>query len=81
MGSNNKKDTRNIELIIMPHFNNILSYYSKINRNISGKCGKSKLPLLDNMINKLNWSVEKAFLFTMDGSIIGSEKELTGLLY
>jgi metallophosphoesterase superfamily enzyme len=81
LGSPNKKDTRKIELIIMPHFNNILDYYSKINRNISAKCGKSKLPLLDNMINKLNWSVEKAFLFTMDGSIIGSEEELTGLLY
>jgi len=79
--SNHKQDTRNIELIIMPHFNHILDYYSKTKRNTSRTSGKSKLPLLDNMINKLNWSVEKAFLFTMDGSIIGSEEELTGLLY
>jgi len=78
---NHKQNTRKLEIIIMPHFNNILDYYSKINRNISGNCGKSKLPLLDNMINKLNWSIDKAFLFTLDGSIIGSEEDLTGLLY
>jgi uncharacterized protein len=81
LGRSDKQKTRNIELIIMPHFNNVLDYYSKINRNTSGTSRKSKLPLLDNMINKLNWSVDKAFLFTMDGSIIGSEEELTELLY
>ena len=80
-GSKRKQNTRNIELIVMPHFNNILDYYSKINRNTSGKRGKSRLPLLDNMTNKLNWSIDKAFLITMDGSIVGSEEELTGLLY
>jgi uncharacterized protein len=75
-------NTRNIELIIMPYFNSILDYYSKINRNISGRIpGKSRLPLLDKMINKLDWSVDKAFLFSMDGSIIGLEEQLTGLLY
>lgn len=78
---NHKQNTRRLEMIIMPHFNNILDYYGKINRNTSGTSGKSKLPLLDNMINRLNWSVEKAFLFTMDGSIIGSEVDLAGLLY
>jgi hypothetical protein len=36
---------------------------------------------LHNMMNKLNWSVDKAFLFTLDGSIIGSEEELSRLLY
>ena len=81
LGSSDKQKTRNIELIIMPHFNNVLDYYGKINRNTSGTSRKSKLPLLDNMINKLNWSVDKAFLFTMDGFIIGSEEELTELLY
>jgi hypothetical protein len=65
----------------MPHFNNILDYYSKINKNTSDMRGKSRLPLLDNMINKLNWSIDEAFLITMDGSIVGSEEELTGLLY
>ncbi len=79
--SNHKQNTRNIELIIMPHFNNILDYYSKIDRKTSGTSGKSKLPFLDKMINKLDWSIEKAFLFTMDGSIIGSEEDLLGLLY
>jgi uncharacterized protein len=75
-------NARNIELIIMPYFNSILDYYSKINRNISGRIpGKSRLPLLDKMINKLDWSVDKAFLFSMDGSIIGLEEQLTGLLY
>ena len=78
---NHKQNTRKLEIIIMPHFNNILDYYGKRNRNTSGTSGKSKLPLLDNMINRLNWSVEKAFLFTMDGSIIGSEVDLAGLLY
>ena len=78
---NHKQNTRKLEMIIMPHFNNILDYYGKRNRNTSGTSGKSKLPLLDNMINRLNWSVEKAFLFTMDGSIIGSEVDLAGLLY
>jgi hypothetical protein len=29
----------------------------------------------------LDWSVDKAFLFSMDGSIIGLEEQLTGLLY
>jgi len=79
--SNHNQNTRNIELIIMPHFNNILDYYSKINRNMSETTGKSRLPLLDKMINKLNWSIDKAFLFSMDGSIIGLEEELTVLLY
>jgi putative SbcD/Mre11-related phosphoesterase len=78
---NDEPNTRNIEMIIMPHFNNLLDYHTKINRNTSRTSGKSKLPLLDNMINKLNWSIEKAFLFTMDGSIIGSEDELAKLLY
>ncbi|ALI37114.1 Calcineurin-like phosphoesterase superfamily domain protein [Candidatus Nitrosocosmicus oleophilus] len=78
---NQKQNTRKLEIIIMPHFNNILDYYGKRNRNTSGTSGKSKLPLLDNMINRLNWSVEKAFLFTMDGSIIGSEVDLAELLY
>ena len=78
---NHKQNTRKLEMIIMPHFNNILDYYGKRNRNTSGASGKSKLPLLDNMINRLNWSVEKAFLFTMDGSIIGSEVDLAELLY
>ena len=82
VGRNHKIDVRNIELIIMPHFNNILDYYSKINRNMSiGMPGKSKLPLLDKMINKLDWSIDKAFLFSMDGSIVGLEEQLTGLLY
>ena len=78
---NHNQNTRKLEMIIMPHFNNILNYYGKRNRNTSGTSGKSKLPLLDNMINRLNWSVEKAFLFTMDGSIIGSEVDLAELLY
>jgi len=78
---NHKQNTRKLEIIIMPHFNNILDYYGKRNRNTSGTSGKSKLPLLDNMINRLNWSVDKAFLFTMDGSIIGSEVDLAELLY
>ncbi|MDN5846192.1 MAG: metallophosphoesterase [Candidatus Nitrosocosmicus sp.] len=80
-GNNRKQNARNIELIIMPHFNNILDYYSKINKNTSSVRGKSRLPLLYNMINKLNWSIDKAFLITMDGSIVGSEEELRGLLY
>jgi hypothetical protein len=75
-------NARNIEMIIMPHFNSILDYYSKINRVVStGMPGKSKLPLLDKMINKLDWSIDKAFLFSMDGSLIGMEEQLTGLLY
>jgi putative SbcD/Mre11-related phosphoesterase len=81
-GRDHNINARNIELIIMPHFNSILDYYSRINRNISGRMpGKSRLPLLDKMINKLDWSVDKAFLFSMDGSIIGLEEQLTGLLY
>ncbi|TVP41197.1 metallophosphoesterase [Candidatus Nitrosocosmicus arcticus] len=79
--SKHNQNTRNIELIIMPHFNNILDYYSKVNRNISGTTGKSRLPLLDKLINKLNWSIDKAFLFSLDGSIIGLEEDLAGLLY
>jgi metallophosphoesterase superfamily enzyme len=80
-GTSQKENVRIIELIIIPHFNNILDYYNKTNRNMSGTSGKSKLPLLHNMMNKLNWSVDKAFLFTLDGSIIGSEEELSRLLY
>ncbi len=79
---NHNINARNIEMIIMPHFNNLLDYYIKKNRNMSGGMpGKSKLPLLDKMINKLDWSIDKAFLFSMDGSIIGLEEQLTGLLY
>jgi uncharacterized protein len=81
-GRDHNINARSIELIRMPHFNSILDYYSNINRNISGRVpGKSRLPLLDKMINKLDWSVDKAFLFSMDGSIIGLEEQLTGLLY
>ena len=78
---NHKKNMRNLELIVMPHFNNLLDYHSKINRNTLRTSGKSKLPLLYNMINKSNWTIDKAFLFTMDGSIIGSENDLAKLLY
>ena len=81
-GRNHNINVRNIEMIIMPHFNNLLDYYIKKNRNMSvGMPGKSKLPLLDKMINKLDWSIDKAFLLSMDGSIIGLEEQLTGLLY
>ena len=81
-GRNHNINARNIEMIIMPHFNNLLDYYIKKNRNMSGGMpGKSKLPLLDKMINKLDWSIDKAFLLSMDGSIIGLEEQLTGLLY
>jgi metallophosphoesterase superfamily enzyme len=34
-GRDHNINARNIELIIMPHFNSILDYYSRINRNIS----------------------------------------------
>ena len=61
VGRSHNNNTRNIELIIIPHFNNILDYYSKINRNTSMIPGKPRLPLLDKMINKLDWSIDKAF--------------------
>ena len=81
VGRSHIKNTRNIELIIVPHFNNILDYYTKINRNTSMLTGKPRLPLLDKMINKLDWSIDKAFLYSMDGSLIGLEEQLKGLLY
>lgn len=72
---------RVIELIIIPHFNKLLDYYVSLHRNSVKSSTKSRLPLLDTMINKQNWTIENAYLFSLEGAIIGSVEELQSMLF
>jgi len=73
---------KKIEFIIIPHFNKYLNHSSSISleNKQSKKNLKSRLPLLNHLINKKGWEIDKVFVISLDGSIIGSENELKKIL-
>jgi metallophosphoesterase superfamily enzyme len=73
---------RKIEFIIIPHFNKYLNYHSSFSmeNKLSQKNRKSRIPLLNNLINKKGWEMDQVFVISLDGSIIGSENELKKIL-
>ena len=70
---------RQIEFIIIPHFNNYLNHHVGSTIEYYSK-GKSKLPLLHNLITKKQWKMEEVFVISLEGAIVGSEKELNKIL-
>ena len=70
---------RQIEFIIIPHFNKYLNHHMDSNIEDYSK-GKSKLPLLHNLITKKQWRMEEVFVISLEGALIGSEKELNKIL-
>lgn len=72
---------RKIELIILPHFNNLLDYQVKSRKSVQGYSNKSKLPFLDMMLNAQHWKVSEAYMFSVDGSLVGSYEDVKVLLY
>ena len=73
---------KKIEFIIIPHFNKYLNHSSSISleNKQSKKNLKSRLPLLNHLINKKGWEIDKVFVISLDGSIIGFENELKKIL-
>jgi putative SbcD/Mre11-related phosphoesterase len=75
-----KSKERIIEFIIIPHFNKHLNYYESFYNDNTSIRKKSKLPLLNNLITKNKWEIEQVFVISLDGAIIGAEKELNKIL-
>jgi metallophosphoesterase superfamily enzyme len=73
---------KKIEFIIIPHFNKYINHSSSISlENKQRKKNlKSRLPLLNHFIKKKGWKIDKVFVISLDGSIIGSENELKKIL-
>jgi metallophosphoesterase superfamily enzyme len=73
---------KNIEIIIIPHFNKYLNHSSSISleNKLSKINSKSRLPLLNDLINKNGWKMNQVFVISLNGSIIGSENELKKIL-
>lgn len=72
---------RKIELIILPHFNNFLDYQVKSKKSVQVFSNESKLPFLDSMLNAQHWKVSEAYLFSVDGSLVGLYDDVQVLLY
>ena len=75
--------SRKIEFIVIPHFNKLLNHNFSIsegNRQRNNKNPKSRLPLLNNLINKKGWKMDQVFIISLEGSIIGAESELKKIL-
>ena len=70
---------RQIEFIIIPHFNKYLNHHMDSTIEDYSK-GKSKLPLLHNLITKKQWRMDEVFVISLEGAFIGSEKELNKIL-
>jgi metallophosphoesterase superfamily enzyme len=77
----NSKFVRNVELILVPHFNKLLDFFVSSNNGKQRSDKKSILPLLDTMLNKQNWKIDSAFIYTMDGSLVGTTDDLNAMLY
>jgi putative SbcD/Mre11-related phosphoesterase len=75
-----RKRERKMELIIIPNFNNYLNHYSNYNYEKITRKGKTKVPLLTNLITKRGWEMDQVFIISLDGDIIGSENELKKIL-
>ncbi|VFJ12726.1 metallophosphoesterase [Candidatus Nitrosocosmicus franklandus] len=74
-------DAGRIEVIILPHFNDLLDFFynSHKRKNVSNK--KSKLPFLNSMLHKHKWKIDNAFIYTLDGSLVGTIADLDPILY
>ena len=72
---------RKIEIILLPHFNDLLDFFYRTSKRKNVLTKKSKLPFLDNMLNKHNWKIENAFVYTLDGSLVGTMEDLDSMLY
>jgi uncharacterized protein len=70
---------RQIEFIIIPHFNKYLNHHMDFTYEDYSK-GKSKLPILHNLIAKKQWRMEQVFVISLEGALVGSEKELKKIL-
>jgi metallophosphoesterase superfamily enzyme len=73
---------KKIEFIIIPHFNQYLNHHSSISleNKLKKKHLKSKLPLLNYLINKRGLEIHQVFVISLEGSIVGSENELKKIL-
>jgi putative SbcD/Mre11-related phosphoesterase len=74
-------DERKIEVIILPHFNELMDYYSKSSKIKVGLTNKSKLPFLDALIYKQHWNLLDGFMFSTDGTLVGNLQDVIALLY
>lgn len=72
---------RKIELILLPHFNDFLDFFYGSGKRKNVLNNRSKLPFLESMLNKQNWKIENAFIYTLDGSLVGTIEDLHPLLY
>jgi metallophosphoesterase superfamily enzyme len=81
--SNDKNSNlvRNVELILVPHFNKVLDFFVSSQSRKLAPNKMSKLPFLDTMLNKQNWKIHNAYIYTLDGSLVGSGDDLNNLLY
>ncbi|MBA3977464.1 MAG: metallophosphoesterase [Nitrosopumilus sp.] len=70
---------RQIEFIIIPHFNKYLNFNFDSTFDYKLK-GKPKHPLLNNLITKKQWRMEEVFVISLEGALIGAESELDRLL-
>lgn len=79
--SKSAKQTENLEIIIMPKFNNIISIQDQgYFDNISSRKKRPKLPILHNLLFKKNWHIDSALCYSLDGDIIGNEDDIKKIL-
>lgn len=69
-----KNHEKDVEFIVIPQFDKNINYFENKSR------GKTKLPLLNNLILKKNWKISQAFIISLDGSIMGSKDELNMMI-
>ncbi|HYF99426.1 MAG TPA: metallophosphoesterase [Candidatus Saccharimonadales bacterium] len=72
---------RNLEVILVPHFNHFLDFFIRSSSRKFESNTKSKLPFLGNMLHKQNWQINNAYMYTLDGSIIGTVDDVRRMLY
>ncbi|KAA2280046.1 metallophosphoesterase [Candidatus Nitrosocosmicus agrestis] len=75
------QEERNIEIIILPHFNELIDYYSKSSKIRVGPPNKSKLPFLDMLIYKQHWTLLNGYMYSTDGTLVGTLQDVMTLLY
>lgn len=74
-------EERKIEVIILPHFNELINYYSQLGKIKVGPSDRSKLPFLDMMIYKQHWNLLEGYMFSTDGTLVGTLEDVMVLLY
>lgn len=77
----NIQQKENLEIIIMPKFNNIINeQYSVFYKGVNYR-KRSKLPLLHKLLFKNNWQIDNAFCYSLNGDIIGNEQDVEKILF